>query len=635
MVRTITHEDVNVADADALFSAGALDDQIRSNTKVDRDVDGMPIMPAISANREPIFKLAWAGFPDQQQLKALMAAQGTEAAGEPLSKITRDYAERGETLLLILGGQSPGERPGINIIQFPAYKTPILSRRGTAPSTPSESMPLPERYAFRDSLMPTGVTNYPTRTPPEDFVLLPRLSPYFNLSHDCVALIVSLTPDPNLNDVGTPHAARGMEAYAFPPPRSSAIPPSPGRKNFVTPGEGEKIVQMTPAPIHHSNPESPRSSSPGGWRLPWTPTTQPSPGLRVPTPDSSMSFTAIKKSRARRRYRLPSPIWTGHLTVLGCEIHSLPTPTFKRLISWSIETAGEEPSPRIALYGGMAVPDLQSHGAPDVKVAKLESYRVLVTFHPDATVRFWDASPHLLLLPTPLRFEYPGPLPHLTISIGEYLKHPDVAHLPLAKLWETDRSKVRIKSVHLAREALECVITLVTGEVIVTKFGESKKNAQDGDEVEELELDEDKDGGHVHGEGALGTPKNDSYFPSQSPLANVGAKRDGNKDEWVEEVTEIGHLARWKVDGFKPVAIFTLKRGEVVSTAVSDIGEFPFPNWLMEEKLRVADLYQRLHRSGVQLEVGGGPRHAWTRRDSPRRVRSGRSDDEAQEEEEP
>jgi len=107
---------------------------------------------------------------------------------------------------------------------------------------------------------------------------------------------------------------------------------------------------------------------------------------------------------------------------------------------------------------------------------------------------------------------------------------------------------VRIKSVHLAREALECVITMVTGEVIVTKFGESKKSARD--ELEELD----------------DSPA-DSYFPTNTGLPSA------HKQEWIEEVTEIGHLAKWKHDGFKPVAIFTLKRGEAIACAVSDIGE--------------------------------------------------------------
>lgn len=211
--------------------------------------------------------------------------------------------------------------------------------------------------------------------------------------------------------------------------------------------------------------------------------------------------------------------------------------------------------PRLPLRGGLAVPDLQSHGAPEVMVAKMESYRILVTYHADCTVRFWDASPHILILPTPLRFEFPNPLPHLTINIGNYLKHPHVSHLPLAQLWLNDRSKVRIKSVHLAREALECVITFMTGEVLVTKFQKAKTSTDD-ERYQEI----------MNREGDQVAEENEgSYFPPQS--------RQPGKNEWVEEVLEIGHLTKPKADGFKPVAIFTTKQGEPISCAVSDIGE--------------------------------------------------------------
>ncbi|WVR08305.1 hypothetical protein IAU60_005358 [Kwoniella sp. DSM 27419] len=554
LVRTITHEDVNVPDAESLFDAGALDNQIR---KPQRDENGNVITSAVSANREPIFKLAWASFPDQTTLRTMMAAQGADPTLEPISNAAVDYAERGETLLLVLGGQSSGEKPGINTLQFPAYKA-ALARRGTTPQSPSESMPLQDRYAFRDSLAPTGSSTYLTRSPPEDFILLPRSNPYFSMSFDPIAIIVSLTPDPGLPQVAQPTAARGVQAWVFPPPRSAVIPPSPGRKNFVQPGEGEKIVAMTPAPIM-GTPVTPRSgsvSSPG-WRLPWgSASAAPSPTLSIPTPDSTYGGAMISRRKAKRELRLPPALWTGSLTVLTCEIHALPTSVFKRLISWTIENAGSDEMPRVPFHGGMAVPDLQSHGAPDVKVAKMDSYRILVTSHADSTIRFWDASPHLLILPTPLRFEFPSPLPHLTISIGEYLKHPDLAHLPLAQLWREDRSAVRVKSVHLAREALECTITFVTGEVLVTKFGPARKAATRGDDdVEELELDEN------------GENPNTGYFPATDPPAEPG-----NRPEWVEEVTEIGHLAKWTTDGFKPVAIFTLKRGEPISCAVSDIG---------------------------------------------------------------
>jgi len=96
---------------------------------------------------------------------------------------------------------------------------------------------------------------------------------------------------------------------------------------------------------------------------------------------------------------------------------------------------------------------------------------------------------------------------------------------------------------------------MTTGEIIVLKFGSAKKGGErDEDDVEEL-----------HGEGES---SKDGYFP------NMGvAPPQMGEGEWVEEVLEIGHLARWKVDGFKPVAIFTPKRGEVLACAISDIGE--------------------------------------------------------------
>ena len=514
-------------------------------------------MTVMTANREPIFKLSWVGFPDQNTLRTMQ----TEGGGEPLSGATIDYAERGENMLLILGGQSPGETPGINVLTFPAYVPPGAQIK-VRPIGTSEALPLHERYAYRDSLAPTGSAFYPTRTPPEDFILLPRSSPYFGLTHDPIAIVVSLTPNPEHTRVSGPAAERGIEAWVFPPPRSGVIPPSPGRKNFIQPGEGERFVAMTPAPFS-SSPGSPT----GSWRMRFSPSSRSgspsgwpsSPSLRVPTPDSMLSPGSTRSGRpslspgrlhAREMhpYRIASSLWSGRLTVLTADVHSLPTPVFKRLISWSIEHVGET-NPRVPIRGGMAVPDLQSHGAPDVKVVKMESYRVLATSHPDATVRFWDISPHLLVLPTPLRFEYPGPLPHLSIYLGHWLTHPHVAHLPLARLWASDRSKVVIKSVHLAREALECTITMKTGEIIVTKFHEARTGSY---------------------EEADKTPR-DSYFPTMPP-AMTPAEVEEDPSEWIEEVLEIGHLAKYSTDGFKPVAIFTPKRGQVTHCAVSDIG---------------------------------------------------------------
>ena len=142
MVRTITHEDVNVIDAESLYDAGALDNQVKRREDRVVDREGYAVIPAVSANREPIFKLAWASFPDQLTLKTIIAGQDRDSSIEPVSNATVDYADRGETLLLILGGQSPAEKPGINILQLPAYQPPVAARRGAAPMSPSDSMPL-------------------------------------------------------------------------------------------------------------------------------------------------------------------------------------------------------------------------------------------------------------------------------------------------------------------------------------------------------------------------------------------------------------------------------------------------------------------------------------------------------------
>lgn len=538
MVRTLTHEDVNIIDGESLMEAGVLDNQIRSTT----EFEGMPVLPAAMANREPIYKLAWAGFPDQAAIKTIAALPD----GPPLTNATAEYGERGETLLIVLGGQSPGEKPGINMLQMPAYQPPVINAKN-ARSAISEGLSLTDRYAYRDSLSATGSSNYPTKTPPEDFILLPRSSPYFAMSFDPIAIFVLLTPDKKL-----PHtmamAERQLEAYAFPPPRSNVPPPVLGRKNIQTPGEGETLVAMTPAPRMGAAPVAQRQASAASWKFPWSASP---PAGSSSAPSLHSISPSLQRDSLRRRYRLPSLIWSGGLSVLGTRIVPLPTPTFQRLIEHTLHN-NQEANPRIPVRGGMAVPDLQSHGAPDLKVIKMENYRILATWHADCTVRFWDISPHLLVLPTPLRFEYPNPLPHLTISIGEWLRHPDLSHLPIAKQWATDRSQVQIASVYLARESLECVVTFVSGEVIVTKFAQAKaESVHEANSV--AEEDDERD---------PSSPRAD-YFPQQPAQGH----------DWFEEITEIDHLAKYATDGFKPVAVLTVRRGEVVTCAVSDIGE--------------------------------------------------------------
>lgn len=118
-----------------------------------------------------------------------------------------------------------------------------------------------------------------------------------------------------------------------------------------------------------------------------------------------------------------------------------------------------------------------------------------------------------------------------------------MAHLPLAKLFKSDPTKVRISGVELAKQSLELAIHMQTGEVLVYKFGEADARVA---MVEPTQ---------VHTEG---------YFPADT------------KGEHVEELTNISHLANWKSDGFKPATVLTTRRGPVVDIAMSDIGKSAF-----------------------------------------------------------
>lgn len=371
-MRTIEKEDVNVTDAESLFESGALE----------ITASGRP--QQLTGAREPVFKLAWVSFPDEASLKALLGAQGTPAAGEALTNATVEYADRGETVLVVLGGCVMDAPSAIHLLQLPALVQP------PAAVNPTQGLTLAQRNAFRDALTVTGITTYPTMTPAEDFILIPRSSPYFNLSHDPVAIVIFLTPDPSLPPIQGPHGKRSVDAWEFPPPRSDIAPEDTGRKKFRT-VEDEVLgaVPMTAAPLSPayrggralSAVGSP-GTTPPGWRMPWTP-----PPAASPNPFFLPSGIPLR-SQAPKAFRLPSLFWTGRTNILGCEIYPLENAVFTRLISWAI-TQGDAEKPRLPrLSGGMAVPDLSSPNAPDPGIVKMESYRVLVTYSADGYVRY-------------------------------------------------------------------------------------------------------------------------------------------------------------------------------------------------------------------------------------------------------
>jgi syntaxin-binding protein 5 len=170
-------------------------------------------------------------------------------------------------------------------------------------------------------------------------------------------------------------------------------------------------------------------------------------------------------------------------------------------------------------------------------------------------IRFWDVSPHILVTPSPLRFEYPSPLPHLTISITNLIKHSSLRHLPIARLFKTNPTRVRITGIDLAQATLECLVHLESGEVFIHKFGTTKEKPSNFDDVPMP--------------NTAGTDR--SYFEEAAGHDAYDGIED--VDQGAESLTSTAHLANWRDDGFKPVTILTTRRGPIIASAMSDIGK--------------------------------------------------------------
>ena len=164
-VRTLDEVDVNIVDGNAL----------------DQYLPGGEGSSKPHTPREPIFKLAWSGYPNS-----------TDPRG-------------GETSLVILGGQYAQDPAGVNVLWLPAFNP------HTAPPLPGEQRGLHPHYrqAMRAAVEVRDAYFYSTSGLTQDFLLLPRENPHFAGSWDpCVILFLSEGPD----------HSRTIETFTFPPP---------------------------------------------------------------------------------------------------------------------------------------------------------------------------------------------------------------------------------------------------------------------------------------------------------------------------------------------------------------------------------------------------------------------------------
>ena len=217
-----------------LFATGHADGSISFVSTVDENVISMRTVEQADVNktreedlfgwspesdnsngREPVYKLSWSGYPEESLLDKVHGWSGfgtatSDSPAPPTSSGARNSA--GETTLTILGGSLPRNANGVSVLNFPPFKSPPSH---ASPSNIALSAPL--RAALKESVTPVYSSFYPTASPAEDFLLIPRDTPHLGMNFDPVAILILTDTIPTLPVLAEPHADRGIDSYSFPP----------------------------------------------------------------------------------------------------------------------------------------------------------------------------------------------------------------------------------------------------------------------------------------------------------------------------------------------------------------------------------------------------------------------------------
>ncbi len=167
MVRTLDEVDVHKVDGEKLEQYLPDDEDHPRRTSTHHE------------SREPIFKLAWSGYPNSYDPRG------------------------GETSLVILGGQFGHDPPGINVLWLSAFNPPAPPSAAT-----DRSLHPFFRDAMQESLDPQSAYSYRTPGLVQDFLLMPRDSPHFAGTWNPTTILMLFDGGENV---------RAIEARQFPP----------------------------------------------------------------------------------------------------------------------------------------------------------------------------------------------------------------------------------------------------------------------------------------------------------------------------------------------------------------------------------------------------------------------------------
>ncbi|ORY72386.1 hypothetical protein BCR35DRAFT_307654 [Leucosporidium creatinivorum] len=366
------------------------------------------------SGREPVFKLAWSGFPEETMLSRAAAAWSGAGGSAPTSPDPTSSTfspslgsstapSPGTTILTILGGLLPSDPPGIHLLEFPAYAAPTL-----APTTTSKgNIPAPTRDALKSSLIPLSHHLYPTSTPPEDFLPLPRNSPYYSNAYDPTALIITTGTNPRYPVLPSAQATRGIEAWSFPP-------------------------SLSHAPISLRLPGS----------LAWA-------GGGTCTSIECINIPTLSYRRMLHQFDMEDEMG-DRLPLRGGKAWPERRPSRQGL------TPPVDNMPRILV---------SSHVDLTVRFWDVSSHLLLAP----------KAAPGSAPLDSKLSKEFPRPLRHLDWCLGDVLRDQRSSGLEAARLWRERPWELEIEKVSLAEETMELAVMLSTGDIIISRLGYGDK----------------------------------------------------------------------------------------------------------------------------------------------------------------
>ncbi|KAG5732833.1 hypothetical protein E4T56_gene2783 [Termitomyces sp. T112] len=327
----------------------------------------------------------------------------------------------GKTTLAILGGLTLGEAPGLTIIQFSAFN-PSEPPASTSPNSGQSGLHPVMRQAMRNSLDVLDSYFYFAQGVIQDYLLIPRNNPHYAGTFDPIAILLLTEGE------GT---TRTVEAFQYPPSVFSHDIPIPERPTPAV----TATVDLDP--------------------------------LSVLADDLAHTLKDLEENNDHQRLLIPAALFHGKSGILCGQLLKLERETYQTLAAGKVEDGL-----KLSLNGGQAWAD--EFKANDLKLAKFQPHRVLITWHRDLSICFEDLSAQLLVAqrPTPLQTNFPNTFFDLTIDLRPVLLDSSVSSRTSPELLEY----TRINSVYFATEALETTVVLTTGEIILYQLSGPRKS---------------------------------------------------------------------------------------------------------------------------------------------------------------